>query len=351
MMKKLHFLIPVMIILLIVGNMVLLVRNLKYLPDEEISKNQLPLYNVEELVVDDKGNYYIGNSFNEYIQIFDAQGNYKNTLNLSGGSSSFTVHKNKITVFSYGQRQNEKNTVDLETMKIIESKEISDSQSENEFVAYSQMQERFYKLNGTTYKIERNPILYNKIQIIKNGKNETVILKNMPIFPIPFFVHLGIFVLLFWALALYTYIVLHLDKIKKKISGKNLSSLNFILDKKIIREENKESLNFTKVNKHDWNFNIDIEKTKLLYSNRCDTIIDSTKQIPELVEFFDKLGIDIQKPDEYDSDFSDVVYTCIGFAESETGYEIDIYGNNQFVSVVIMQNDNNRLKLEVFGMN
>ena len=28
--------------------------------------------------------------------------------------------------------------------------------------------------------------------------------------------------------------------------------------KKIIREENKESLNFTKVNKHDWNFNIDI---------------------------------------------------------------------------------------------
>ena len=121
--------------------------------------------------------------------------------------------------------------------------------------------------------------------------------------------------------------------------------------KKIIREENKESLNFTKVNKHDWNFNIDIEKTKLLYSNRCDTIIDSTKQIPELVEFFDKLGIDIQKPDEYDSDFSDVVYTCIGFAESETGYEIDIYGNNQFVSVVIMQNYNNILKLEVFGMN
>ncbi len=65
----------------------------------------------------------------------------------------------------------------------------------------------------------------------------------------------------------------------------------------------------------------------------------------------DKLGIDIQKPDEYDSDFSDVVYTCIGFAESETGYEIDIYGNNQFVSVVIIQNDNNILKLEVFGMN
>ena len=29
----------------------------------------------------------------------------------------------------------------------------------------------------------------------------------------------------------------------------------------------------------------------------------------------------------------------------------DIYGNNQFVSVVIMQNDNNILKLEVFGMN
>lgn len=127
------------------------------------------------------------------------------------------------------------------------------------------------------------------------------------------------------ALALYTYIVLHLDKIKKKISGKKFKFLKFYSLNKKYREEIK-TLNFTKVNKHDWNFNIDIEKTKLLYSNRCDTIIDSTKQIPELVEFFDKLGIDIQKPDEYDSDFSDVVYTCIGFAESETGYEIDIYG-------------------------
>ena len=222
-MKKLHFLIPVMIILLIVGNMVLLIRNLKYFPDQEISKIQLPLYNVEELAVDDKENYYIGNSFNEYIQIFDSQGNYKNTLSFSGKGGSFTIHENKITIFSYGQRQNEKNTVDLETMKIIESKEISDLESEDEFVAYSQMQERFYELNDTTYKIETNPILYNKIQIIKNGKTETLILKNMPIFPLPFFVHLGIFVLLFWALVLYTYIVLHIDKIKKKISGKRLN--------------------------------------------------------------------------------------------------------------------------------
>ena len=162
-MKKLHFLIPMMIILLIVGNMVLLIRNLKYFPDQEISKIQLPLYNVEELAVDDKENYYIGNSFNEYIQIFDSQGNYKNTLNFSGKGGSFTIHENKITIFSYGQRQNEKNTVDLETMKIIESKEISDLESEDEFVAYSQMQERFYELNDTTYKIEKNPILYNKI--------------------------------------------------------------------------------------------------------------------------------------------------------------------------------------------
>ena len=108
-------------------------------------------------------------------------------------------------------------------MKIVESKEISDLESENEFVAYSQMQERFYELNDTIYRIEKNPILYNKIQIIKNGKTETLILKNMPIFPIPFFVHLGIFVLLFWALVLYTYIVLHIDKIKKKISEKRLN--------------------------------------------------------------------------------------------------------------------------------
>ena len=43
-MKKLHFLIPVIIILLIVGDVVLMVRNLKYIPREGISKNQLSLY-------------------------------------------------------------------------------------------------------------------------------------------------------------------------------------------------------------------------------------------------------------------------------------------------------------------
>ena len=215
-MKKLHFLIPVIIILLIVGDVVLMVRNLKYIPREGISKNQLSLYNVEELAVDENGNYYIGNLYNQDIQVFDSEGNYKNTLTFSGKSCSFSIEKNKIIITSYSGRD-QKNIVDLDTMEIIDKEKISGSESDDTFSEYSQMQERFYKLNDTTYEIKRNPILYNKIIITKNGKTETLILKDVPIFPLPGYVHLAVLVLLFLALILYTNVILYPNKFKERI--------------------------------------------------------------------------------------------------------------------------------------
>lgn len=103
------------------------------------------------------------------------------------------------------------------------------------------------------------------------------------------------------------------------------------------------------IEKYDWKFNVDIQKTQLMYGNRVKSEIDAQSQLPELVNFFNELGIDIEKPDEYNSDLSDVVYTFIGSAESETNYEIDMYGKEQFISIVIY-NKNDSVMLEVFGM-
>ncbi|WP_406768517.1 hypothetical protein [Candidatus Clostridium stratigraminis] len=86
-----------------------------------------------------------------------------------------------------------------------------------------------------------------------------------------------------------------------------------------------------------------------MYSDRLKSIIDAHGQLPELVNFLNELGIDIEKPDEYNSDFSDVVYTYVGSAKSETNYEIDMYGKEQYISIVAY-NKNGSVMLEVFGM-
>jgi hypothetical protein len=103
------------------------------------------------------------------------------------------------------------------------------------------------------------------------------------------------------------------------------------------------------IDKYDWQFNVDIQKTRLIYSNRPKSLIDTHIQLPELVYFLSELGIDIEKPDEHNSDFSDVLYTFIGRAKSETRYEIDMYGKEQFVSIVV-NNKNDTVMLEVFGL-
>ncbi len=103
------------------------------------------------------------------------------------------------------------------------------------------------------------------------------------------------------------------------------------------------------INRYGWQFNIDIHKTQLMYSNRLKLIVDANSQLPELVNFLGEVGIDIEKPDEYNSDLSDVVYTFIGNAKSENGYEIDMLGKEQYIAIVIY-NKNGLVMLEVFGL-
>lgn len=60
--RRYHFIIPILLLLSIIGSFVCIVYNLKYYHDnlwDEISTNQLPIYVADQLVVDEKGNYYI----------------------------------------------------------------------------------------------------------------------------------------------------------------------------------------------------------------------------------------------------------------------------------------------------
>lgn len=57
-----------------------IVYNLKFKHDklQGISQNQLPLYEADQIVVDEDGNYYIGGGwYNLNIQIFDSNGNIR----------------------------------------------------------------------------------------------------------------------------------------------------------------------------------------------------------------------------------------------------------------------------------
>lgn len=81
------------------------------------------------------------------------------------------------------------------------------------------MAEKEYTRNNINYKLKRDFLLYNKINIINGDTTKTLMLKNMPIFPLPTPVYLGAIVLLFWSLCLYINIVLYFDKIKEKINS------------------------------------------------------------------------------------------------------------------------------------
>lgn len=219
-MKKMHFLIPIILILSIIGSFVGIVYNLKFKHDklQGISQNQLPLYEADQIVVDEDGNYYIGDGwYNLNIQIFDSNGNYKNTISFSDRSCNFSVEKNRLTVIGYGA--NIIYTIDTNRMKIIDENIISEYESEELFVKYCQLAEKEYTRNNINYKLKRDFLLYNKINIINGDTTKTLMLKNMPIFPLPTPVYLGAIVLLFWSLCLYINIVLYFDKIKEKINS------------------------------------------------------------------------------------------------------------------------------------
>lgn len=114
-----------------------------------------------------------------------------------------------------------------------------------------------------------------------------------------------------------------------------------------------------KVIMDDYIFDIDIEKTESSYSDAPRVFNCLSEYLPELTHFLELLGIDIEKPVKYDPDeMHDLLYTTFGTFTSKTGYEIDFYGEDKYVSVVIFKNETKYkasvhediINVEVFGI-
>lgn len=210
-----HFIIPILLVCSMIGSFVCIVYNMKFYHDKlwnDISTNQLPIYAADQLVVDKKGNYYIGSYYNEYIQVFDEKCNYKYTISLAGGrGNNFSIEKNKLKFILHGDPGLEY-TIDLDERKVISERKIDGNESDDLFAIYSQLEPMTYTAGNKTYELKRNLFVLNKINISEGGKTKSVILKNIPKFPIitPFW--LGGIALSFWGLCLYIHIVLHRKK-------------------------------------------------------------------------------------------------------------------------------------------
>ena len=106
-----------------------------------------------------------------------------------------------------------------------------------------------------------------------------------------------------------------------------------------------------KIIRDDYVFDIDIEKTKSFYSDAPKMFNCLSEYLPELTHFMALLGIDIEKPVKYDpNDTYDLLYTTFGTVASKNGYELDFYGEDKYVSVVVMLARKNIITIEVFGI-
>ena len=103
------------------------------------------------------------------------------------------------------------------------------------------------------------------------------------------------------------------------------------------------------IEKDDWKFSVDIEKTKEYYRTHsiCECAdcrnfyAQAEEKLPKLKEFLSEFGVDISRPDEISSftyeneiDYSTVYYTVCGEIVESSEYEIDIC-DNLFLSIVV----------------
>ena len=105
------------------------------------------------------------------------------------------------------------------------------------------------------------------------------------------------------------------------------------------------------IEKNNYKFSVDIEKTKEYYNTHslCDCVCcrnyykQIEQELPKLKEFLDDFGVDISKPDEIMSvenegfiDYLNVDYTVCGNVINMSEYEIDVY-DNLFLNVIVTE--------------
>lgn len=95
-----------------------------------------------------------------------------------------------------------------------------------------------------------------------------------------------------------------------------------------------------RVIRDDYVFDIDIEKAKSFYSDLPRVFNGLSEYLPELTRFMASLGIDIEKPVKYNPDDTyDLLYRTCGTFTTKTGYELDFFGEDKYVSVVPFENE------------
>ena len=100
-----------------------------------------------------------------------------------------------------------------------------------------------------------------------------------------------------------------------------------------------------------WTYKIDEQETLCFYKKQQPVFNDIADKIPQLTQFLIELCVDISKPCNYCESTSDLLYYVYGEAKSETGYEIDFYGDNAFATVVMLIMDTKDIFLmEIFGL-
>ena len=101
-----------------------------------------------------------------------------------------------------------------------------------------------------------------------------------------------------------------------------------------------------------WLFTIDEERCTELYNSMDEKESKLRTYLPELTAFFDSVCVDITKPCDHGNDPADLCFWSFGSAISEKGYELDFYGENKFVSVVVSNSVliPGRIDFEVFGV-
>ena len=107
--------------------------------------------------------------------------------------------------------------------------------------------------------------------------------------------------------------------------------------------------NLKTIEKDEWKFSVDVEKTKEYYKNisLCDCPdcrnynVQIEEKLPKLKDFLEEFGVDVSRPDENSSveletsiDYLSVDYTVCGEIIEVGKYEIDIY-DNLFLSIVV----------------
>lgn len=104
------------------------------------------------------------------------------------------------------------------------------------------------------------------------------------------------------------------------------------------------------VTKDDYIFFIDTEKAESYYCATPKIIDRLAGYLPDLTQFLASLGIDIEKPVVYDlNDPSDLLYKTFGTFTYKDGYEIDFYGEDKMVSVVVYARED-IIEVVLFGV-